>query len=61
MNGVTRWRCQHLIGDPIRFLLVDIARLVNREFGLWSQSLLIVALLAFAAAHCVISAGAFTL
>ena len=54
-------RCHHLIGDPVRFLFVDIARLVNLEFGLQTQSLLFAALLAFAASHRLISACAFAL
>jgi hypothetical protein len=45
-NGMMRRRCHHLIGNPIRFLLVDIARLVNLEFGLQTPSLLLAALLA---------------
>jgi hypothetical protein len=39
-------RRHHLIGDPIRFLFVDIARFINREFGLQTKSLLLAALLA---------------
>ena len=36
-DGVSR-RCQHLIGDPIRFLFVDITRLVDLEFGLQTNA-----------------------
>ncbi len=46
-NGGMRRRCHHLIGDPVRFLFVDIPRLVNLEFGLQTQSLLFAALAAF--------------
>src|SRR2546430_13212057 len=40
-------RCQHLSSDPVCFPFVDIARLVNLEFGLQTQSLLLAALAAF--------------
>jgi xanthine dehydrogenase molybdopterin-binding subunit B len=56
-----RRRRQHLLGHPIRFLFVDIARLVNLEFGLQTQSLLFAALAALATRHRVIAAGALTL
>jgi hypothetical protein len=52
-----RPRCQHLIGDPIRFLFVDIPRLVNLEFGLQTKSVLFPTLAAFAPRHRVIGAG----
>jgi len=29
-----RWRCHHPIGDPVRFLFVSTARLVDCELGL---------------------------
>jgi hypothetical protein len=51
--------CYHLIGDPIRFLFVAIARLVNLEFGLQTHSIHFAALAAFATRHRVIAAGAF--
>jgi len=41
-----RRRRHYMIGDPVRFLFVDIARFVNLEFGLQTQSLLLAALLA---------------
>ena len=56
-----RRRCHHLIGDPVRFLFVDIPRLVDLEFGLQTQSLLLAALRALAARHRVIAAGALAL
>src|SRR5438128_1705423 len=45
-NGGMCRRCHHLISDPVRFPFVDIPRLVHREFGLQTQSLLLAALLA---------------
>jgi hypothetical protein len=56
-----RWRCHHLIGNPIRFLFVNVPWLVNLEFGLQTESLLFVALRASAAIHRVIAAGALAL
>jgi hypothetical protein len=35
-----------VIGDPIRFLFVDIPRLIDRELGLQAKSLLLAALFA---------------
>ena len=57
---VTMKFSNHLIGNPVRFLFVDITRVVNLEFGLQTQSLLFAALAALATRHRVI-AGAFTL
>jgi hypothetical protein len=56
-----RRRCQHLFSNQVGFPFVDIPRLVNLEFGLQTQSLLLAALAAFTIRHRVIAAGASSL
>jgi hypothetical protein len=48
-------RCHYLIGDPVRFLFVDIPRLVYREFGLQTKPLVFAALHAFSTRNRVIA------
>jgi hypothetical protein len=57
-DEVMRLYCHHLIGDPICFPFVDIARLADLEFRLQTGSFLLAALAAFATRRRVIAAGA---
>jgi hypothetical protein len=59
--GGMHWHGHYMIRDPVRFLFVDMARLVNREFGLQTQSVLFAALGAFATRQRVVVASAFAL
>src|SRR5712664_2164880 len=54
-------RRQHLMGDPVCFLFVDISGLANLEFGLQTQSLLFAAFAALATRGAVIATRAFAL
>src|SRR5574337_770832 len=53
--------CHHLIGDSIRFLFVDITRLVDPELALQTPSLFFAAFRALTTPHCVSAASAFAL
>jgi hypothetical protein len=54
-------RGHHLIRNPIRFLFVDVTRVVDRELGLQTRSPLLPALRAFARHVSRASARAFAL